>query len=310
MMTVKFAPSALLVAISLALFGCGEDKSAQTADKPAETAGAEQKADAKLAATQEVVINNGADPESLDPHKVSGVPESNILRQMLVGLTTTDNDGNTIGGMASEWSSPDNKVWTFKLRDASWSNGDPVTAEDFVYSFRRVVDPNTASPYASYLADAKVLNAQDVIDGKASPDTLGVKAIDDKTLEITLSEPVPYLPHMMIHTSTKPVNPKVVKEHGDKWTDPANYVVNGAYKLKDWQINEKITLERNPSYYDDANTTINKITLLAISDGPTEVSRYKAGEVDMTSTIPSEQYEQLKAELGSEVYVAPKLCTY
>lgn len=101
-----------------------------------------------------------------------------------MGLTTTDADGNTIPGMAEKWESADNKTWTFHLRDAKWSNGDPVTAEDFVYSLRRVTDPATASPYASYLADAKVVNAQDIIDGKAKPDTLGVKAIDPKTLEI------------------------------------------------------------------------------------------------------------------------------
>ena len=97
-----------------------------------------------LADTQAITINNGAEVESLDPHKISGVPEANLIRQMLVGLTTTDPDGKTIPGMASEWSSEDNKVWTFKLRDAKWSNGDAVTANDFVYSFRRVVDPATA----------------------------------------------------------------------------------------------------------------------------------------------------------------------
>ena len=304
-MNTKFVPSALLVCISLALFGCGNDKPTK------DTASNNASGALELADTQEITINNGAEPESLDPHKVSGVPESNILRQMLVGLTSTDPDGKTIPAMATEWSSPDNKVWTFKLRDAKWSNGDPVTAHDFVYSMRRVVNPETASPYATYLSGLKVVNAQNVIDGKAKPDTLGVKAIDDKTLEITLSEPVPYFPNALFHTSVKPVNQKVVEKLGEKWTNPENFVGNGPYKLKEWKVNERIVLERNPQYYDDANTTINKVTLLAISSDTTDVSRYKAGEVDVTNeALPPTQFQSLKKELGDQVKVQPKLCTY
>jgi len=264
-----------------------------------------------LADKQELVINNGAEPESLDPHKVSGVPESNILRQMFVGLTTTDPDGKTIPGMAESWESADNKVWTFKIRDAKWSNGDPVTAEDFVYSFRRVVDPNTASPYASYLADDKVLNAQEVIDGKVKPDALGVKALDEKTLQVTLSEPVPYFPDTLIHTSVKPAPQKVVEKFGEKWTDPANIVVNGPYKISEWQVNDKIVLERNESYYDNANTTLEKITLLAIPSSTTDVARYQAGEIDITyNEVPPEQFASLKEQLGDQLQVSPMLCTY
>lgn len=304
----KFIPSALLVAISLALFGCGGDKSAES--KPA-TDTASNTTAGELAEVQEITINNAAEPESLDPHKVSGVPESNLLRQMLVGLTTTDSEGKTIPGMATEWSSPDNKVWTFKLRDAKWSNGDPVTAHDFVYSMQRLVNPQTASPYATYLAGLKVVNAQDIIDGKAKPDTLGVKALDDKTLEITLLEPVPYFPNALFHTSVKPVNKKVVEAHGDKWTAPENFVGNGAYKLKEWKVNERIVLERNPNYYDNDNTTINTATFLTINADTTDVSRYKAGDVDVTyDALPPTQFEALKKELGDQVVVQPRLCTY
>ena len=185
-----FLPTTL--ALSVMLAGCSSDKSATSSSANIDPS--------VLAEKQELVINNGAEPESLDPHKVSGVPEANILRQMLVGLTTTDAEGKTIPGMAESWESEDNKVWVFKIRDANWSNGDPVTAEDFAYSLRRLVDPNTASPYASYLADAKVVGADAVINGEASPETLGVKALDAKTLEVTLSEPVPYFPDTLIHT--------------------------------------------------------------------------------------------------------------
>ncbi len=310
-MNTKFMPSALLLALGAALVGCGgNDKAATTTEANKQDAAAAPAA-GDLAEKQEIVINNSAEPESLDPHKVSGVPESNILRQMLVGLTTTDTEGNTVPGMATEWSSEDNKVWVFKLRDAKWSNGDPVTAHDFVYSFRRVVDPATASPYATYLAGLKVVNAQDIVDGKIKPDTLGVKAIDDKTLEVTLAEPVPYFPHALFHTSVKPVNQKVVEALGDQWTRVGNFVGNGPYTLKEWQVNERIVLERNPNYYDDANTTINKVTLLVIGSDTTDVQRYKAGEVDITyDALPPTQFKQLQSELGDEVKVSPKLCTY
>ena len=296
-----FLPTTL--ALSMMLVGCG--------DKSASNSSAANIDPNVLADKQELVINNGAEPESLDPHKVSGVPESNILRQMFVGLTTTDPDGKTIPGMAESWESADNKVWTFKIRDAKWSNGDPVTAEDFVYSFRRVVDPNTASPYASYLADDKVLNAQEVIDGKVKPDALGVKALDEKTLQVTLSEPVPYFPDTLIHTSVKPVPQKVVEKFGEKWTDPANIVVNGPYKISEWQVNDKIVLERNESYYDNANTTLEKITLLAIPSSTTDVARYQAGEIDITyNEVPPEQFASLKEQLGDQLQVSPMLCTY
>ncbi|MDO4894036.1 ABC transporter substrate-binding protein [Moraxella sp.] len=306
MKSTRLTPICFAIALGLGtlLTACGEDK------KPAQATDANAAAPADASVAQEIIIGNGAEPESLDPHKVAGVPESNILRQMLVGLVSVDDNGKTIPGMATEWSSPDNKVWTFKLRDAKWSNGDPVTAEDFVFSFRRLVDPMTASPYSSYLVDAHFANAQDIVDGKAKPETLGVKAIDEKTLEITLSEPVPYLPDVMFHTSVKPVNPRVVKELGDKWTSVGNYVVNGPYKPVDWVVNERIVLERNPEYFDNDKTTINKITFLAIEAGAAEVSRYKAHELDITSTVPPEQYKTLKAELGDQVQTTPSLCTY
>ncbi len=307
-----FTSTAMALSMAMALTACGGgDKPAdKSAEKDKATASQPAKADVELAEVQETVINNSAEPESLDPHKVSGVPESNIIRQLLVGLTSTDPAGNTIPGMAESWDSPDNKVWTFKLRDAKWSNGDPVTAEDFVYSLQRLANPETASPYSSYIADAKIVNAQDIIDGKAKPDTLGVKAVDDKTLEITLSEPVPYFPDVMIHTSVKPVNKKVVEEFGEKWTSPEHMVVNGPYKLSDWKVNDKIVLERNPEYYDNAKTTINKVTFLPITSDTTAVTRYQAGEIDYTMPIPPEQFQKLKKESADDVNVGPMLCTY
>ena len=301
-LTTVFVPTTLVLAMFIT--GCSSDKSTTNSQAPAVDPSV-------LADTQELVVNNGTEPESLDPHKVSGVPESNLNRQMLEGLTNTDSDGKTIPAMASSWESEDSKVWTFKLRDAKWSNDDPVTAEDFVYSMRRLVDPNTASPYSSYLVDAKVVGADQIVEGNAGIETLGVKAIDAKTLQITLSEPVPYFPDMLIHNSVKPVHKKTVEAFGDKWTSPENIVVNGPYKPTQWQINDKIVLTRNAAYYDDANTTINQITFLPIPSSTTDVARYQAGEIDITyNEIPTEQFASLKEQMGDQLTVSPYLCTY
>lgn len=305
--SVKPLLLALGLAFGLAACGGGDNKAPAAGASGADAA----VQSGELAEKQEVVVNNGSEVESLDPHKVSGVPESNIIRQILVGLTSTDNDGNTIPGMAEKWETADNKVWTFHLRDAKWSNGDPVTAEDFVYSMRRLTDPATASPYTTYFVDSKVANAQEIVDGKAKPDALGVKAIDAKTLEITLTEPVPYFPHTLIHTSAKPVHRATVEKFGEKWVQPENFVGNGAYKPKSWVVNDKIVLERNSAYFDDANTKINQVSFLAVTSNTTDVSRYQAGEIDVTDdAIPSEQFKSLQEQLGNQMRVSPKLCTY
>ncbi|MFB2538005.1 MULTISPECIES: ABC transporter substrate-binding protein [unclassified Acinetobacter] len=303
-----FAPTTL--AISLALVGCGGSGDNKTASASGTAASA--KIDpSQLADKQELVINNTADPVSLDPHKIDGVVEGNIVRQMFEGLVQTDDEGKTIPGMAEKWESPDNKVWTFHLRDAKWSNGDPVTADDFVYSFQRLADPKTASPYASYLEDAKVVNATDVLSGKMKPTDLGVKAIDAKTFQVTLSDGVPYFADMLALFVMSPVHKASVEKFGDKWTDPANIVVNGAYKLNNWAVNEKIVLDRNKTYYDDAKTHINKVTFLALTDGTADLARYRTGEIDISAgTFPTEQFNEIKNEMGSELNIAPALCTF
>lgn len=148
--------------------------------------------DTPLAKDQVLVRNNGAEVASLDPHKIEGVPESNVSRDLLEGLVITDPNGKMVPGVAERWENKDFRVWTFHLRkDARWSNGDPVTAQDFVYSWQLLADPATASPYASYLQYGHIVNIDDIIAGKKTPDTLGVKAVDDHTLEVTLSEAVP-----------------------------------------------------------------------------------------------------------------------
>ncbi|MFD0966342.1 ABC transporter substrate-binding protein [Seminibacterium arietis] len=266
-----------------------------------------------LSEKQEIVINNGAEPQSLDPHKTEGVPEAEVLYQLLEGLVTQDSDGKPLPGVAASWeSTPDFKQWTFKLRpNAKWSNGEPVTAHDFVFAWQRSVDPKTASPYASYLSYMRVLNAQDVIEGKKKPEEIGVKASDDLTLVITLDAPVPYLASMVTHQSTLPVPKSAVLKFGDAWVKPENYVGNGAYKLTKHVINEKIEFARNPHYWNDKETVIDKATFLAIQNPSTDVQRYRAGDVDITNSgLPPEQFVKLKKELPNEVFTSKTLITY
>ncbi|RWX56743.1 ABC transporter substrate-binding protein [Photobacterium chitinilyticum] len=265
----------------------------------------------KLAAKQELVRGNGTEVESLDPQKVSGVPESNVLRDLLEGLVNQDGNGALVGGVAESWETKDNKTWIFHFRkDAKWSNGDPVVAEDFVYTWQRLADPKTGSPYASYLEMTTMANASDIIVGKKSPDTLGVEAVDKHTLKVTLEKPVPYFASMTVHTSLKPVNKKVVEALGDKWTSPANYVGNGAYSLEKWVVNERIVLTRNEKYWDNDKTVLNQVTYLPIENQVAEMNRFLAGEVDVTYEMPNEHFKRLVKEYPEDVKVTPYLCSY
>ncbi|MCP9268730.1 oligopeptide ABC transporter substrate-binding protein OppA, partial [Xenorhabdus sp. XENO-1] len=266
----------------------------------------------QLAEKQVLVRNNGSEPQSLDPHKIEGVPESNIARDLFEGIVINGPNGEILPGVATHWENQGFKVWTFHLRkDAKWSNGDPVTAQDFVYSWRRLADPNTASPYASYLQYAHINNVDDVIKGKQKPESLGVKALDDHTLQVTLSEPVPYLVRLLIHSTMSPVHRATVEKYGDRWTQPKNFVGNGAYKLKSWNINERLVFERSPTYWDNKNTIIDQVTFLPISSEVTDVNRYRSGEIDITySNLPIELFQKLKKEIPDQLRVNPSLCTY
>ena len=298
-MTKSFTKSVLGAAI-IAAVSMG---SAMAADVPAGVT---------LAKEQKLVRNNGAEPQSLDPHKIQGVPEANLARDQFEGLVNIDANGDIYPGVAESWENDDNRVWRFNLRkNAKWSNGDPVTAHDFVYSWKRLVDPNTASPYASYLQYAHVENVDDIVNGKADPETLGVKALDDYTFEVTLSEPVPYIDKLVGHTSTVPVHKATVEAHGNQWTSPKNFVSNGAYKLKDWAVNERIVLERNDQFWDNDKTVIEEVTFLAVPSEVTDVNRYRSGEIDLTNNaIPVDLFPRLKRDIPNEVKISPSLCTY
>ncbi|OAT46692.1 periplasmic substrate-binding component of an ABC superfamily oligopeptide transporter [Proteus hauseri ATCC 700826] len=265
-----------------------------------------------LSKQQHIVINNGTEVSSLDPHKVEGAPESNIILNLLEGLVYVGPNGENIPGVAQRWETEDNKIWTFYLRDdAKWSDGTPVSAEDFVYSWRRLADPKTGSPYASYLEYAYVENIADILNGKKKPETLGIKAIDEHTLRVTLTQPIPYLVDMLNHTSLKPVKKDIVEKYGVNWTRPENFVGNGAYLLDNWVVNEKMTLKRNPLYWDNKNTIIEQAIFLPLSSETSDINRYRSGEIQITnSAIPPVLYKKMKQEQPQNLHITPYLCTF
>ncbi|MDU2938262.1 MAG: ABC transporter substrate-binding protein [Enterobacteriaceae bacterium] len=265
----------------------------------------------ELAAQQEVVRNNGSEPASLDPHKVESDVEFNLISDMFDGLVGVNPDGTIAPHLAASWENKDNTVWTFHLRPGiTWSDGTAITAQDFVFSWQRLVDPKTTSPYASYPGNMHIVNAADIAQGKKAPDTLGVKAINDTTLEVTLTQPTAAFLAMLAHPSLVPVDKVLITRFGDKWSRPEHVVSSGAYKLSEWVVNERIVAQRNPRYWDDKNTVINKVTYLPLSSETADVNRYRAGEIDITYTVPVNQFAQLKKTLGDQVNVSPQLATY
>jgi len=260
----------------------------------------------------EVVFNRGnsADPESLDPHKTSTVYEANILRDLFSGLTVQNAKAEVIPGAAESWTvSPDGKVYTFKLRaDGKWSDGTPVTANDYVFSWRRLVDPATAAEYAYMLAP--VVNAEAITKGEKKSDELGVKAIDDNTFEVTLNAPTPYFLEMLTHQATYAVSKANVDKFGADFIKPGNLVSNGAFMLAEFVPNDHVKVVKNPNFYDVANVKLDTVNYIPTEDRSTAMKRFEAGELDSNDDIPTEQLADLKAKFGPQVRIGPYLGTY
>ena len=260
----------------------------------------------------EVVYNRGsaAEPETVDPHKTSTVYEAHVLRDLFQGLVMQDAKAELIPGAAESWTvSDDGKVYTFKLRkDAVWSDGSPVTAEHFVYSFRRLEDPATGAEYASMLYP--IVNAEEANTGKGKLEDIGVKAVDATTLEVTLKAPTPYFLEMLTHQAAYPVNKASIDKLGADWIKPGNLVSNGAFTLAEWVPNDHIKMVKNPKFYDAANVKIDVVNFIPTEDRSSAMKRYEAGELDSYDDLPTEQLADLKAKFGDQVRVAPYLGTY
>ena len=264
-----------------------------------------------LAEKQELVRNNGSEPSSLDPHKVESDVENNIISDLFEGLVSVSPTGEIEPRLADKWENKDNTVWTFHLRPGvTWSDGTAIAAQDIVWSWQRLVSPLTASPYASYPCNMHIVNGAEIAQGKKAPETLGVKALDDATLVVTLTQPNAAFLAMLAHPSLVPLDKVLISRYGDKWTKPEHMVTSGPYKLSQWVVNERIVAERNPRYWDNAHTVINKVTYLPISSETADVNRYKAGEIDIVYTVPINQFAQLKKTMGDQLDVSPQLATY
>ena len=253
---------------------------------------------------------NGAEPDTLDPHRSEETSSAEVLRDLFEGLSTEDIDSNIVPGQAERWEiSEDGKIYTFYLREnIKWSNGDPVVAEDFVVGMRRTVDPATISSYAQILD--MIVNAPEVREGKLAKEELGVKALSDKVLQIKLNAPTPYFIGLLNHSSTYPIHRASWEKHGNKFTKSGNMVSNGAYQFNEWVVASHIKLTRNSNYYDNANVQIDTVYYYPTEDISAELKRYRAGELDFTANIPNNQFRFINENLKDEFYVDPYLSTY
>ncbi|WP_425450152.1 peptide ABC transporter substrate-binding protein [Virgifigura deserti] len=253
---------------------------------------------------------NGTEPETLDPHKSTGVTENVIENDLYEGLVTLSAEGKQVPGVAESWDiSDDGTVYTFHLRqDAKWSNGDPLTAEDFVYSFRRAVDPDTAADYAPILIPIR--NAEAIIAGEMPVDQLGVKAVDPHTFRMTLNGPTPFILGVLSHNISFPVHRATVEKFGNEWTRPGNAVTNGAFMMTDWVPQSQVTVVKNPHFHDAENVKLDKIVYYPTEDLAEELKRFRAGELHITYDIPSEQIKWAEENMADQFHNTPYFGTY
>jgi len=268
--------------------------------------------------TKTLLLGNGAEPADLDPQTDTAYTDMNILVALFEGLTTLDElTGQPQPGMAERWeASPDGLVWTIHLRaDAQWSNGDPLTAEDFVYSFRRMLAPKLASEYAYMLwplKNAEAINAGKIADLAA----LGVRAVDPHTLQLTLGEPCPWLLALAAHQAWFPVHRATIEkfgamdQRGTRWTRPENFVGNGAFTLKEWTPNSRLIVDKNPHYWDTAHNRLNAVVFFPNESIATDERNFRAGQLHLTYDLPPEKIATYRDEAPQLLRVDPFLETF
>ena len=291
-----------VVALLAALGACGggEPEATQAGAAPAPVA-----ADPGL-----LRRGNGPEPDTLDPQRARTDASFNILRDLFEGLTAVGPDGSAVPAAAERWSvSADGLEYTFHLREGlRWSNGDPVLAADFLAGMRRLVDPATASPYAQVLEPVR--NAAAIVAGQQAPGTLGVNAPDERTVVVRLDNPAPYLLGLLAHPSTFPVHAASLARHGAEYARPGRLVSNGAFVLRDWVVGSHVVAERNPHYWNDAATQVDRVHFLHHADAGTEFRQYRAGELDVTYVVPPQQFAWIEENLPGELHVSPQLSVY
>ncbi|MFI4974007.1 MAG: peptide ABC transporter substrate-binding protein [Caulobacterales bacterium] len=252
------------------------------------------------------LLGNGAEPGSLDPAKIDGVWEGNIVGELIEGLTDVDANGRPVPGIAKSWSvSPDGLTWTFQLRDAQWSDGVAVTADDFVFGIRRLMDPKTAANSA--FIDYAIVNGKEVNSGRLPLTALGVSAPDPHTVVIRLVHPWPILPLFASGRTFWPAPRHAVERWGDAWTRPGRYVGDGPYSLVSWKLGDRVVVARNPRFWDAAHVCIDQIAFYPTNDAVSAERRVRAGEIDAMENVQSNRLAFLR-RTGMSAYlrVAPQ----
>ena len=238
-------------------------------------------------------FGNNTEPATLDPQQSNLIDEFQVIGDLNVGLTTDAPDGTPIPALAERWEvSPDGLVWTFHLREARWSDGAPITADDFVFAYRRILAPQTASIYAYLVFLLK--NGAQVNAGEVPPQALGARALDPRTLELTLDHPAPYLPEMLKHLSFFPVPRHVVEAKGEAWVRPGNYVSSGPYQLVSWRLGEYIEVTKNPYFWDADKVCVDTVRYYPTPDQVTAERRVAAGELDINTGFQSNRLSRIR----------------
>ncbi|MDO9452483.1 MAG: peptide ABC transporter substrate-binding protein [Stagnimonas sp.] len=253
---------------------------------------------------------NGSEPNALDPHRVEGVSANNIVRDLFEGLTGISPTGEVIPAAAAQWTiSEDGRIYTFALREnLRWSDGSALTAEDFVAGFQRSINPATGNTFAQMLS--AIDNADAVLKGRVPVTALGVSAPDARTVVIRLAAPTPYLLGLLSHPTAFPVHRPSLEKWGRDFARPGRLVSNGAYVLKNWVVQSQIEIARNPQYWNNANTVVERVFYHPSEDINAELKRYAADEFDSTYEIPLVQAKALRVRYGKELHVAAYLGSY
>lgn len=255
-------------------------------------------------------ISLGDDVPTLDPTLAEDTTSSRVAYDLFEGLTSFDQSNRVIPGLADKWDvSADNKTYTFHLRDGiKFSNGSPITADDVVFTWQRLINPKTASNY-NYLA-FNIVNGKDIANGKKPVASLGVKALDAHTVQITLVEANPTFLTLCSMPNASILSKANITKYGNAWTNPKNMVTSGAYKLSERVVKGYIKLTKNDNYYDVEHTKIKNIKFIPISDQMAELSMYKSGGIDITWTVPVDQYKNIKKEMPKELHTVMQEALY
>ncbi len=301
-MIYRMIARASICLMSLILVGCGSGEKSETSNE----------------ALKILKITVGAEPEDIDPHVVTGVPEHHIIAALTEGLVAEDPvDLHPVPGVAEKWEvSEDGKVYTFQIREnAKWSNGDPVTSTDFAESYKRILTPALASKYAYMLFVME--GAEDYSTGKLKDfSKVGVKVINKQTLQIKLNAPTPYFLSLLNHYTWFPVHISTVKKYdgltkrGSGWTKPENFVGNGAFNLKSWTLGRKLVVEKSPTYWDAKSTKLDEIHFFAIELETTQENAFRAGQLHNIYNLHIDKVATYKKEHADELRIKPHLASY